>query len=160
MPHTMTDTGKVARPGSEASMVPTMPAVAAITVLLPPASACATARTNAFRLATRSSATKGEISAITDMMSPGGEITNGAPVLAGAPRDDHGRRCRSEVQRARVPHFDVPRLGGRMRADLAERGLQLVGHQVDDVTRPVGAERAEAPEERLAGQRRVGAERQ
>src|SRR5471032_3336231 len=67
MPHTMTDTGKVARPGSEASMVPTMPAVAAITMLLPPANACAIASTNALRLATRSSATKGAISAITDI---------------------------------------------------------------------------------------------
>src|SRR5436190_23893248 len=67
MPHTMTDTGKVARPGSEASMVPTMPAVAAITVLLPPASACAIASTTALRLAMRSSATMGAISAITDI---------------------------------------------------------------------------------------------
>src|SRR5437773_6519175 len=67
MPQTMTDTGKVARPGSEASMVPTMPAVAAITVLLPPANACAIASTTALRLARRSSATKGKISAITDI---------------------------------------------------------------------------------------------
>ena len=48
-------------------MVPTMPAVAAITVLLPPASACAIASTSALRLARRSSATTGEISAITDI---------------------------------------------------------------------------------------------
>src|SRR5437763_1070741 len=67
MPHTMTDTGKVARPGFDASMVPTMPAVAAITMLLPPANACAIASTSALRLARRSSATKGEISAIADM---------------------------------------------------------------------------------------------
>jgi len=36
-------------------------------VLLPPASACATASTTALRLAMRSSATMGEISAITDI---------------------------------------------------------------------------------------------
>jgi hypothetical protein len=42
-------------------------AVAAITVLLPPASACAIASTSALRLAMRSSAKMGAISAITDI---------------------------------------------------------------------------------------------
>src|SRR5690242_9345388 len=105
MPHTMIDTGKVARPAFEASMVPTMPAVAAITMLLPPASACAIASTRVLRLARRSSATNGEISAIADIKHSQTRIR--APVLPGAPHDDHGNLCRSEVQRARVPHFDV-----------------------------------------------------
>src|SRR5713226_880063 len=118
MPHTMTDTGKVASPGSEASMVPTMPAVAAITMLLPPANACAIASTSALRLARRSSATNGEISAIADIDHA--QTRKEAPVLPGALHDDYGRRCRSEVQRARMPHLDVPRLGRRMRADLAQ----------------------------------------
>src|SRR6478609_9379875 len=102
----MTDTGSVASPGSEASMVPMMPAVAAITVLLPPASACAIESTSALRLARRSSATKGVRSAITDIESSRLE-KNEAPVLAGASLHDHALGCRSELQRAGMPHFDV-----------------------------------------------------
>src|SRR4051812_23913150 len=123
MPHTMTDTGSVARPGSEAIMVPTMPAVAAITVLLPPANACAIASTTALRLAARSSATTGAISAITDI-DESRRKTARAPVLPGAPLNDYARGRRSEVQRARVPDPDVARLGRALRADLTERGLQ------------------------------------
>ena len=49
--------GSVASPLSGASMVPTMPAVATSTVLLPPASACVAASINALRRARRSPAT-------------------------------------------------------------------------------------------------------
>jgi len=52
MPKTMAVTGKVASPLSGASTAPTMLAVETITVLLPPASACATASTIALRRAT------------------------------------------------------------------------------------------------------------
>src|SRR5206468_7211909 len=45
-----------------------------------------------------------------------------------------------------------------MRPDLAERGARLVAQKVDNVTWAVGAERAEAPEEGLAGECRVSAE--
>ena len=46
--------GSVANPLSGASMMPTMPAVATSTELLPPASACVTASTSALRFARRS----------------------------------------------------------------------------------------------------------
>ena len=51
MPNTMKVIGKVARPFSGASMAPRMLVVATMTVLLPPASACATASTMALRRA-------------------------------------------------------------------------------------------------------------
>jgi hypothetical protein len=55
MPKTMAVTGKVASPLSGASTAPTMLAVETITVLFPPASACATASTIALRRASVSS---------------------------------------------------------------------------------------------------------
>src|SRR5215218_2467325 len=155
----MTETGSVASPGSEASMVPMMPAVAAITVLLPPASAWAIDSTSALRLARRSSATMGVRSAITDIIQfPAAKKE--APVLPGASSHDHALGCRSELQRAGMPHFDVPRLGGAHCPDLAKGRLQLVDHQIDDMAGSLRTERAQSPQERLAGQRRVGAERQ
>jgi len=68
MPNTMAVMGKVASPLSGASTAPTMLAVLTMTVLLPPASACATASTIALRRARLSSGLacwKG--SAIADM---------------------------------------------------------------------------------------------
>ena len=55
MPITMQVIGSVARPLSGASTAPTMLAVDTMTVLLPPASACATASTMALRRARWSS---------------------------------------------------------------------------------------------------------
>ena len=55
MPITMQVIGSVARPLSGASTAPTMEAVETMTVLLPPASACATASTMALRRARLSS---------------------------------------------------------------------------------------------------------
>ena len=60
MPTTMTLIGSVASTGSGASIAPAMPPVATITVLLPPASACAAARINALRAARRSSTTSSD----------------------------------------------------------------------------------------------------
>ena len=48
---------------------------------------------------------------------------------------------------------------GRLRADLAEGRLHLVDHEIDDVAGTFGAERAQAPQEGLAGEGHVGAER-
>jgi hypothetical protein len=56
MPRTNTLMGSVANPLSGASTVPTMPAVATSTVLLPPASAWVAASTSALRRARRSPA--------------------------------------------------------------------------------------------------------
>ena len=67
MPNTIVEIVSVARPRSGASIAPTMPPVDTITVLLPPASPCATASTSALRLARRSSIRTVEGSAITDM---------------------------------------------------------------------------------------------
>src|SRR5882724_12479371 len=66
---------------------------------------------------------------------------------------------RSEVERPRVPDDDGTRLCRATGADLSESGLHLVDHEVDDMARPFRPERPQAPEERLAGKRHVGAER-
>src|ERR1700716_2458100 len=101
--------GSVARPLSGASMVPTMPAVATSTRLLPPASACATASTSALRRARRSPAATSMIgSASADI---------------------------SERQRPGMPHDDRARLLRMEGADLAEGRLHLVDHEIDDVAR-------------------------
>ena len=68
MPATMTLIGNVASPGSGASIEPMMPVVATMTVLLPPASACATASTTALRAASRSSVRSSAGSATTAMV--------------------------------------------------------------------------------------------
>src|ERR1051326_6099484 len=60
----------------------------------------------------------------------------------------------SEPQGARMPDHDVARLRGRPRADLAERRAGLLGQQIDHVAGATAAERAEAPQEGLAGERR------
>src|SRR5437868_6016990 len=76
--------GRVARLLSGASIDPRMLAVATITVLLPPASACPIASTSALRLARRSPlrVSKG-VSAIADITFSGRGISqNGAAVLA------------------------------------------------------------------------------
>ena len=67
MPNTITLIVSVASPRSGASMAPMMPPVETITVLLPPASPCATASTSALRLARLSSTTTADVGAITDM---------------------------------------------------------------------------------------------
>jgi len=72
MPNTMAVIGSVASPLSGASTAPTMLAVLTMTVLLPPASACATASTKALRRASASSMCACRIgSAIADMRGPG-----------------------------------------------------------------------------------------
>ncbi len=69
MPITMQVIGRVASPLSGASTAPTMLAVETITVLLPPASACATASTMALRRARLSSLDACRMgSATADMM--------------------------------------------------------------------------------------------
>src|SRR5947209_3249037 len=70
-----------------------------------------------------------------------------------------GTRWSSELQRSGMANPHVLRLGRAVRPDLAQRRLQFVDHQVDDVAGSIGAERAEPPQERLAGQRPRGAER-
>jgi hypothetical protein len=79
-PNIMTEIGRVARLLSGARTRPMMPAVATITVLLPPANACATASTTALRLARRSSIRAAGGSAIADIK----EFPAGAPFY----RDD------------------------------------------------------------------------
>ena len=82
MPSTKTLIGSVASPLSGASMVPTMPAVATRTVLLPPASACATDSTSALRRASRSlvaASTAGSASADINRSPKGGFAGTGRP---------------------------------------------------------------------------------
>src|SRR5215475_299662 len=61
---------------------------------------------------------------------------------------------RLEVERAGVAHDHRPRLQGVAGADLAERRSHLVHHDVDDMGRPVGAQRPHAPQKRLSSKRR------
>ena len=93
--------GRVASPLSGASIAPTMPPVAIITVLLPPASACATASTSAFLRANRSPAAANVIWLVR------------ASIL--------GRVPLSEAPDARMPQLNVARLRDRVDADLAQR---------------------------------------
>jgi hypothetical protein len=67
VPTTIIVIASVAMLRSGASMAPTMPPVDMITALLPPASACVTASSNALRLARRSSMTCGVASATADI---------------------------------------------------------------------------------------------
>src|SRR6266851_4305644 len=66
----------------------------------------------------------------------------------------------SKTQGAGMTDHDLARVRGSVRADLAERRLRLLDQEIDDVTGAAAAERAEAPQERLAGERRLRAERE
>src|SRR5450830_556704 len=167
MPITMQVIGRVARPLSGASIAPTMLAVLTITVLLPPASACATASTMALRRARLSSTLACRIgSATADMMRAPGK----PPLLAAMALNCHCRQCRAALSRTRraalesdgprVADRGLARLGRRFCADLAERGAQFVDVEVNELGRPVVAERSDRPQERLAGKSRIGAERE
>src|SRR6516162_997462 len=135
MPKTMAVTGKVASPLSGASTAPTMLAVETITVLLPPASACATASTNALRRASVSSGlTCWNDSAVADIgglpeaapcsgdprklpMPPvQGRIERGLPLA----RRANGPRRVLEGHRAGMANARLPRLGDGPGPDLAQ----------------------------------------
>jgi hypothetical protein len=79
IPSTIIVTGSVARPLSAASIEPRMLAVAAITVLLPPASAWAAASTTALRRASASSTAMVLDSAIADIDALSGKPGRGPP---------------------------------------------------------------------------------
>src|SRR5262249_50873296 len=64
-----------------------------------------------------------------------------------------------KIDSAGMPDDHRTRLVRARRADLAEGGFHLVDHQIDDVARTFGAERAEPPQKRLAGERPLRAER-
>ena len=55
-----------------------------------------------------------------------------------------------EIVGARMPDHDVPGLVRRPRADLAERRLQFVDQEINRVSRSLGAQCANAPQESLA----------
>src|SRR5579885_3089713 len=69
-------------------------------------------------------------------------------------------RLGAEVDGAGVVDRGLARLGRRVGPDLAERRAQLVDVEIDELRRSVVAERAQGPQERLAGKRTVGAERE
>src|SRR5258705_9172681 len=111
-------------------MAPTMPPVATSTVLLPPASASATASTSALRRAKGSpavSAVAGSaagLSATTDMTHlHRGFAETVAPSSADGetPPSPQRRSALRKRQRARMPDHDIARLARRMGADLPER---------------------------------------
>src|SRR6185312_8248817 len=71
-------------------------------------------------------------------------------------------RSRAEILRAPgagMAHRHVAQLAHARAAELAEARAQLVDEDAEHVSGPLLAERAEAPEEGLAGERRIGAER-
>ena len=151
MPATIMLIGSVARAGFGASTEETMAEVATITVLLPPASACATARTSALRAASRSSVRSPFVRSALRSATTVTACCAFRPkeililLLAGIGVRHHQGRRRSKLQRRRVPHDDGARIGRRVRTDLSERCPGLLDQQVDDVAGPVLAERAEAP---------------
>src|SRR6185312_11682465 len=129
MPNTMQVIGSVASPLSGASTAPMMLAVLTTTVLLPPASACATASTFALRRARLSSmclSVRGSASA--DI-----ESSPGAALLAAIHRPRHYRPRKAampilrqlvvavEAPGARMTDGGVARVLDRAGADLAER---------------------------------------
>src|SRR5262249_3999017 len=135
MPKTMAVTGKVASPLSGASTAPTMLAVETITVLLPPASACATASTIALRRASVSSGLMCwyDCGAADIGRAPGGRpLWRRSPETANAPsaRQDlrglplagraNGPRRVLERHRAGVANARLPRLGDGSGPDLAQ----------------------------------------
>src|SRR5687767_8068989 len=65
-----------------------------------------------------------------------------------------------EVESARMADHDIPRLVRGVRTNLAERRLQFVDEKINGMARAFRAQRPEAPEKRLAGERRLGAERE
>src|ERR1700759_2222350 len=99
MPATMTLIGSVDRLGSGASTDAMIEVVATITVLLPPASACATARTTALRAASRSSVTSITGLAAGSAMTATGRILSPrkAASCSGYGARRLRRPCRSEV---------------------------------------------------------------
>src|SRR5215475_145889 len=94
MPNTIAVTGSVASPLSGARTAPMMLAVATMTVLLPPASACATASTMALRRANLSSCTTCWIGSATADM---GQAPGKAPLVAAIPPNRHSRQRRAAL---------------------------------------------------------------
>src|SRR5215510_13636102 len=152
--------GSVTKLLSGASMVPTMPAVATNTVLLPPASACVTASTSALRRARRSpAATSTTGCARADIRALSKIFRVERILLAADSRTSHCAERRSEVQRTwMADHHRACLLRPRC-ADLAERRFHLVDHEIDHVKWTFRAERTEAPQKGLAGERGIGPER-
>src|SRR5262249_27632536 len=81
-----------------------------------------------------------------------GDVVAGSPIRICA-------KSESEPQRSRMANHHVARLGGAAGADLAECGAGLLDQDVDDMSGPAAAQRTEAPQESLAGECRLGAER-
>src|SRR6478672_5899878 len=65
-----------------------------------------------------------------------------------------------KLKDARVTNACLPRFRNRPCADLAERRPQLVDIEVDQIIRPLVAERSNRPEERLSGKSSVRSKRQ
>src|SRR5579863_9179456 len=106
MPATMTLIGSVARLGSGASIEAMIDVVATITVLLPPASACATASTTALRAASRSSVRSNAGSATVGSAITAMDDSQNLSVLAAEGQQDYLGQGRSEVQGAVVADHD------------------------------------------------------
>src|SRR5215468_2267749 len=66
---------------------------------------------------------------------------------------------KSEMQCAGMANRHRARLRRPARADLAERRLHLVNHEIDHMKRAFRAECAETPQERFSGKRSIRAER-
>src|SRR5215210_3773179 len=128
IPSTMTEIGTVANALSGASMAPTIPPVETMTVLLPPASACAIASTSALRRARRSPAAASRIgSATADIIhapkSDAGRRT--ARLLLGRAALSYCWRRRSELQRTGMADHYVAHIIERAHAHLAQRGAHF-----------------------------------
>src|SRR5262249_32613009 len=132
MPNTMTLDGTVASARSPASTAPMMPVVATITVLFAPASAWANASPSALRRARRSpvAASNGACATADISVSEREQIPAESRVLPAVPRFGYCTIRRSDVQRARMADHDRARVGGRARADLAERRFHLLDHEI------------------------------
>src|SRR6516162_435124 len=98
MPSTMMLIGSVASAGSGANVAPMMPVVATVTVLLPPASACATASTTALRAARRSSVKSSADLAATVMV--------GSREAAPSSGHDRGTLLRKPQVRSAMHRYD------------------------------------------------------
>src|SRR5262245_44140492 len=161
MPRIITEIGSVARLLSGAITAPRIPAVATMTVWLAPASACATASTSALRRARASSAATSNRSATADIpiLQKSSRLKQFC-FLAGRGRFYYCGIRRSEVHGPGVAGHHGGRFRRRLGTDLAQSRPDFRDEELDNVVGSLRAERAEAPQERLAGHRRLGPERE
>src|SRR5688572_1746214 len=134
IPSTMMEIGTVAYALSGANIAPTIPPVETITVLLPPASACAIASTSALRRARRSPAAASRIgSATADIIHAPktGAGKRRVRFLSSSAALSYCRRRRSELQRTGMTDHHVAYLVERAHAHLAERGAHFRDQKID-----------------------------